>query len=271
MFRINITDPDWIDVLRTVPRDVQVNFWRSDRRNFNLPKGSWIYFNERGTQNIVGRGIFIGQETHTIDKAWQLYRIGNGVNSLEEFRKRAEQVLHLPSPNAEIGCLMLTEIQLLEPDKPYVANENVYQPAQNTSQQFEDAELPSLQTYFKNPENTATFETNKASSKLLKGDLSYSYRRGYERNPEARKQCLEHHTFRCKACGLLLEEKYGPIATELIHVHHLIPISNFGQKKEVDPINELAPLCPNCHAVAHRREPPFSIEEIKSFLDKKTI
>ena len=37
----------------------------------------------------------------------------------------------------------------------------------------------------------------------------------------------------------------------------------------LDPIRDLRPVCPNCHAVIHRREPPFSIEEIKHMLEKE--
>ena len=31
---------------------------------------------------------------------------------------------------------------------------------------------------------------------------------------------------------------------------------------DVDPINDLMPVCPNCHAMLHRRTPPFSVEEL---------
>jgi 5-methylcytosine-specific restriction protein A len=35
---------------------------------------------------------------------------------------------------------------------------------------------------------------------------------------------------------------------------------------EVDPINDLIPVCPNCHAMIHRRRPAYSIEEVKKML-----
>jgi len=34
-------------------------------------------------------------------------------------------------------------------------------------------------------------------------------------------------------------------------VHHLVPISKIGKKYRVDPIKDLRPVCPNCHAVIH--------------------
>jgi 5-methylcytosine-specific restriction protein A len=27
-------------------------------------------------------------------------------------------------------------------------------------------------------------------------------------------------------------------------------------------VNDLKPVCPNCHAMLHRRTPPYSIEEL---------
>jgi hypothetical protein len=35
-----------------------------------------------------------------------------------------------------------------------------------------------------------------------------------------------------------------------------------GEEYEVDPVKDLRPVCPNCHAMIHRRSPPLSIEEI---------
>jgi hypothetical protein len=49
-------------------------------------------------------------------------------------------------------------------------------------------------------------------------------------------------------------------------VQHVIPIAQVGAEYHLHPIRDLRPVCPNCHAVIHRREPPFSIEEIKQML-----
>jgi 5-methylcytosine-specific restriction protein A len=58
-------------------------------------------------------------------------------------------------------------------------------------------------------------------------------------------------------------EVYGPEVESLIHVHHLVPLSTVGQQYEVDPIRDLRPVCPNCHAVIHSRVPAYTIEEIR--------
>jgi len=74
----------------------------------------------------------------------------------------------------------------------------------------------------------------------------------FERNPEARRQCIEHHGICCKACGMDFEKVYGSLGAGFIHVHHLVPISQIGFEYEVNPIADLIPLCPNCHAMVHR-------------------
>jgi 5-methylcytosine-specific restriction enzyme A len=88
----------------------------------------------------------------------------------------------------------------------------------------------------------------------------------FERNPEARCRCIEHYGPRCVACEFDFGATYGAVASGFIHVHHLVPLSEIGEAYVVDPIADLNPLCPNCHAVAHLRTPPYTIENIKAFL-----
>jgi len=89
----------------------------------------------------------------------------------------------------------------------------------------------------------------------------------YERDVEARKACIRLHGPICCACGLNFETIYGEIAKNYIHVHHLEPVSQKRKKYTVDPQRDLVPLCPNCHAVAHLRTPPFTPAELRNLLD----
>jgi 5-methylcytosine-specific restriction protein A len=86
----------------------------------------------------------------------------------------------------------------------------------------------------------------------------------YERNPEARSKCIQNYGVQCVVCGFDFEKKYGDIGKGFIHVHHLTQLSEIGQGYEVDPINDLRPVCPNCHAMLHKRNPPYTIAELKS-------
>ena len=85
----------------------------------------------------------------------------------------------------------------------------------------------------------------------------------YERDPRARAACIAHYGTNCCVCEFSFGSKFGDIAEGFIHVHHLKQLSDIGEEYSVDPIADLRPVCPNCHAVIHRRSPPYTIEEIK--------
>lgn len=88
----------------------------------------------------------------------------------------------------------------------------------------------------------------------------------FERDSKARKACLKHFGYTCKACNLNLQLIYGKVAKDFIHVHHIIPLSKIGKKYKVNPKKDLVPVCPNCHAIIHRRAEPYTIKEIHEFL-----
>lgn len=52
----------------------------------------------------------------------------------------------------------------------------------------------------------------------------------------------------------------------VIHVHHIVPLSKIGAEYKLDPIKDLIPLCPNCHAVVHLGSEVMSIEKLKEHL-----
>lgn len=88
----------------------------------------------------------------------------------------------------------------------------------------------------------------------------------YERSLEARNACLAHHGNTCQVCALDFSEKYGELGAGFIHVHHRVSIASIGKEYCVDPVKDLVPVCPNCHAMLHRREPPLEIEELHTLL-----
>lgn len=92
----------------------------------------------------------------------------------------------------------------------------------------------------------------------------------YERNPIARQKCIEANGCKCKVCGIDFEEKYGVIGRGFIHVHHIVPISTIRESYQVDPIRDLVPVCPNCHAMLHRghNSITLTIDELKTILHK---
>jgi 5-methylcytosine-specific restriction endonuclease McrA len=91
----------------------------------------------------------------------------------------------------------------------------------------------------------------------------------YERDPRAREECIRHYGATCFLCGFDFLAEYGEVMAGFIHVHHLKPLSAVGADYQVDPVQDLRPVCPNCHAVLHRREPPYSLEEVRQFLQAR--
>lgn len=88
----------------------------------------------------------------------------------------------------------------------------------------------------------------------------------YERSAAARKACVDAHGCTCAVCKFDFGAVYGALGQGFIHVHHLIELSSIGEAYEVDPIKDLRPVCPNCHAMLHRRVPALSIEELRVML-----
>lgn len=88
----------------------------------------------------------------------------------------------------------------------------------------------------------------------------------YERDPRARRACLAHHGYTCKACEFDFEATYGPLGRGFIHVHHLKPLALSKGAYQLDPIRDLVPICPNCHAMIHREENPLTIQQLRARL-----
>lgn len=109
--------------------------------------------------------------------------------------------------------------------------------------------------------DSATYEGYREEGRRINAACSK-----YERSRFNRRLCLNHYGYRCNACGILLAEKYGDAGRDLIHVHHLTPVSMMEGPAILNPIKDLVPLCPNCHNVAHRRTPPYNLDELREFL-----
>ena len=103
------------------------------------------------------------------------------------------------------------------------------------------------------------------NSRYIEGAVRRVSVNAYERNPAAREACIEHHGVACAVCGMNFERLYGQIGRGFIHVHHLRDLAGIGKEYEVDPLNDLRPVCPNCHAMLHRsgRKSAMSINALR--------
>ena len=110
-----------------------------------------------------------------------------------------------------------------------------------------------------------------SDEKLYEGALVTVKANKYERNQKARKECVAKKGYQCMVCGRDFEATYGEIGKNFIHVHHLTPISTIGKEYELNVDTDLVPVCPNCHYMLHRKNPPYTIEELKDILTKQNV
>jgi 5-methylcytosine-specific restriction enzyme A len=65
--------------------------------------------------------------------------------------------------------------------------------------------------------------------------------------------CLHRHLPASQpVCEFSFEDCYGPLGRNYIHVHHTLELSKVPSGYRVNPVTDLLPLCPNCHAMIHR-------------------
>jgi 5-methylcytosine-specific restriction protein A len=110
-------------------------------------------------------------------------------------------------------------------------------------------------------------EEKNTTEGFLEGKTKTIIVNAYERNTKARDTCIAFYGLNCQVCNLNFADKYGEIGKDFIHVHHIKEIAKIKKQYEVDPINDLIPVCPNCHAMLHKKNPAYKIREIKLLIE----
>ncbi|RZG16216.1 HNH endonuclease [Pseudoalteromonas sp. CO342X] len=118
-------------------------------------------------------------------------------------------------------------------------------------------------------EITQSKETTGSGSPIFEGAKKTITVNAYERDPQARQACLDELGYLCKICEFDFEKTYGERGKEFIHVHHIVPLSEIKSEYEVDPVKDLIPVCPNCHAMLHRKGHTITPNELKSIIFNK--
>ncbi len=103
---------------------------------------------------------------------------------------------------------------------------------------------------------------------LYEGAIKKIYVNKYERSSIARIRCIEAKGYRCSICDFDFKEVYGEIGESFIHVHHIVPLNKVNSKYKINFAEDLIPVCPNCHAMLHRKinGNNVTIEELKALL-----
>lgn len=113
-------------------------------------------------------------------------------------------------------------------------------------------------------------ETISSASDIYEGIKQQIIVNKYERSSIARARCLEAHGHTCKICNFDFETTYGKVGEGFIHVHHLKPLHTIGQSYKINYETDLIPVCPNCHAMLHRKagDNELSVDELKNLVQK---
>jgi putative restriction endonuclease len=123
---VGITDRDWFECLRRIPKLDEVNFWQpSGNREFKaIRPGELFLFKLHSPDNfIVGGGIFVHFSLLPISLAWESFGVANGANSLPEMHNRVAKYRNqadLRTTNYIIGNIII--------EQPFFLSENQWIP-----------------------------------------------------------------------------------------------------------------------------------------------
>ena len=130
--------------------------------------------------------------------------------------------------------------------------------------------LKTLKKINEKDEKLDDIEFEVITEEYKEGSLLDCHGSKYERSRKARKECLEYYGYTCRVCGFDFEKQYGKIGREFIEVHHRTEVSSYGgTNHKVHPIEDLIPVCSNCHSMLHRTRPAMSIADLSSLVKNR--
>lgn len=122
---------------------------------------------------------------------------------------------------------------------------------------------------FPHSEQELVLNTDLPDEFYLEGAQKQILTNRYERNPKVRARCIAVHGSACVVCGFDFGLVFGEEFSGKIEVHHKKPISEIGESYVVDPVNDLVPVCPNCHMMLHSKlGGVYTVEELREMLVK---
>jgi 5-methylcytosine-specific restriction protein A len=110
-----------------------------------------------------------------------------------------------------------------------------------------------------------------APERYSEGARKHIYVNAIERSGKAREACVRHHGWDCVVCGFNFRKAFGELGKRFIHVHHLVPLAASQGERNIDPVRDVVPVCPNCHAMIHRVSPPMEIERLRELLSENRV
>jgi hypothetical protein len=262
-----VADPNWLDYLSSQPDLPSLIYYKGPYRpTTKLPRGAPFVCCCRGEtpRRVHLIGMFNGYEVMSRQEAWNRYHRRLGVPSHEQWQMIAVGTDNLISCHELVNYRFIDDPPLLEDIGVVLTN-----PSSSMGRYLSSTEAQQILD-FVNASNAGDVvfpDEIQNLAGLFEGAFTQVYVNRYERNRRSREKCIAYYGSSCTTCGLSFREVYGEIGNNFIHVHHLVPLSTITAEYRVDPIADLRPVCPNCHAMIHRKDPPYSIEEMQQIIE----
>ena len=120
------------------------------------------------------------------------------------------------------------------------------------------------------PNTSSPSETSQAPRKPKERTMSEGERKHVEyevshRSQALRQACIDIYGYQCQCCGIVFSDIYGEeLGGGFIEVHHLKMISTYDESKPEDYLDNLVPLCSNCHSMIHHGpEGPLTLRQLR--------
>ena len=133
-----------------------------------------------------------------------------------------------------------------------------------------DQELPSIekeqhksvedeiQPTFELPQEAAHESNMQTALDTAQSDMDYKER--------LKKECLDYYGAICDICGFDFGYTYGEAYESCIQVHNHKHVEGEEILETTHPIEDLIPVCHNCHCVIHSTTPPISVDDMRKMV-----
>lgn len=250
--------------LRNTPRRIQIEKLDPSARNKDYIDGVTIIFCTKSTlpwqKKIVGwyrnAIIYRRQQQYSFSES------GKEVQYPYFFKAMQTDAVLLPEINREF----------LVPQKRKTANNN-FGFGRSNLWYAEDAEsfIRRVKNYIDCFESIPLDEQE--HSDFQEGERRLFLVNSSSRSRQAREECLRSKGYVCTICKKKVAEIYGEDFRQVIEVHHLQPISERNGIYNINPVQDLIPVCPTCHRVLHTKKESGqypTVEELQAKFNART-
>lgn len=119
-------------------------------------------------------------------------------------------------------------------------------------------------------EGSERTDTSEVTYEFAEGQRSFRETWFFKRNPGLRREAIRRHGLTCAACQFDFGATYGKAGDGYIEMHHLNPLAERVDAAKGRPImttiDDVVPLCANCHRVVHRKRPALTMSALTEAL-----